>query len=73
MPLGWHLGADRYRAIAVRHQSGRLPLADHAIAFGPFRLVPARQLLLEADRPLPIGSRALEILIALVSSSPRAS
>src|SRR5689334_20354908 len=36
-----------------------------AITFGPFRLVPARQLLLKGDEPVPVGSRALEILIAL--------
>jgi predicted ATPase/DNA-binding winged helix-turn-helix (wHTH) protein len=37
-----------------------------AIWFGPFRLLPAQRLILEADKPLRIGSRALEILIALV-------
>jgi DNA-binding winged helix-turn-helix (wHTH) protein len=37
-----------------------------AILFGPFRLLPAQRLLLEGDRPVRIGSRALEILIALV-------
>jgi DNA-binding winged helix-turn-helix (wHTH) protein len=37
-----------------------------AILFGPFCLLPARRLLLEGDRPVRIGSRALEILIALV-------
>jgi DNA-binding winged helix-turn-helix (wHTH) protein len=39
---------------------------ERAISFGPFRLLPAQQLLLEADKPLRIGSRALDILIALV-------
>src|SRR5262245_58356674 len=37
-----------------------------AISFGPFRLLPAQQLLLEGESPIRIGSRALEILIALV-------
>lgn len=37
-----------------------------AVLFGPFCLLPARRLLLEGDRPVKIGSRALEILIALV-------
>jgi predicted ATPase/DNA-binding winged helix-turn-helix (wHTH) protein len=36
------------------------------ISFGPFRLLPAQRLLLEADKPVPLGSRALDILIALV-------
>jgi DNA-binding winged helix-turn-helix (wHTH) protein len=37
-----------------------------AILFGSFCLLPARRLLLEGDQPVRIGSRALEILIALV-------
>ncbi|MFZ5784242.1 MAG: ATP-binding protein [Pseudomonadota bacterium] len=36
------------------------------ITFGPFRLQPERQLLLEGEREVRIGSRALEILLALV-------
>jgi predicted ATPase/DNA-binding winged helix-turn-helix (wHTH) protein len=39
---------------------------EHTISFGPFHLLPAQRLLLEADKPLRTGSRALEILIALV-------
>jgi predicted ATPase/DNA-binding winged helix-turn-helix (wHTH) protein len=35
-------------------------------AFGPFHLIPAQRLLLEAGRPLRLGSRALDILITLV-------
>jgi DNA-binding winged helix-turn-helix (wHTH) protein len=40
--------------------------AEGAIGFGPFRLLPARRLLLEGDRPVRLGSRALDMLIALV-------
>jgi DNA-binding winged helix-turn-helix (wHTH) protein len=36
------------------------------VSFGPFRLLPAQFLLLEGDKPVPLGSRALEILIALL-------
>ena len=36
------------------------------LSFGPFRLVPTQFLLLEGDNPVPVGSRALEILIALL-------
>jgi len=39
---------------------------DSAIAFGPFHLFPAQQVLLEADKPVRLGSRALEILALLV-------
>ena len=36
------------------------------LSFGPFRLVPTQFLVLEGDKPVPLGSRALEILIALL-------
>ena len=39
---------------------------DGAIAFGRFQLFPAQQMLLEADKPVRLGSRALEILAVLV-------
>jgi len=35
---------------------------DKVISFGPFRLFPAQRLLLEGDRSLRLGSRALAIL-----------
>lgn len=37
-----------------------------SFAFGPFTLVPERQLLLRTDAPVRIGGRALDILTALV-------
>lgn len=40
--------------------------ATIGIAFGEFRLFPAQFLLLEDDKPVHLGSRALEILVALV-------
>ena len=36
------------------------------ISFGPFCLLPTQYLLLEGDRPVSLGSRALEILTALL-------
>jgi len=42
------------------------PASVAGVAFGPFCLFPSRQLLLEAGRPVRLGSRALLILIALV-------
>jgi DNA-binding winged helix-turn-helix (wHTH) protein len=36
------------------------------VSFGSFRLLPAQFLLLEGDKPVPLGSRALEILIVLL-------
>jgi len=46
--------------------SPTLPSVDDAITFGPFHLFPAQQLLLEVDKPVRLGSRAMEILGALV-------
>src|SRR6266481_3007156 len=40
--------------------------SERALAFGPFRLIPSQKLLLENDKPVRLGSRALELLIALV-------
>ncbi len=37
-----------------------------AISFGPFRLLAERRLLLEGDKPVRLGSRAFDILAALV-------
>ena len=42
------------------------PSASTEVAFGPFRLFPSQFLLLEGDKPVPLGSRALEILIVLL-------
>jgi predicted ATPase/DNA-binding winged helix-turn-helix (wHTH) protein len=44
------------------------PASDHGVSFGPFRLYPARKLLLEGDKPVRLGSRALDLLIALVEA-----
>jgi predicted ATPase/DNA-binding winged helix-turn-helix (wHTH) protein len=44
----------------------RRPLERREISFGAFRLVPSERLLLEGDTALRIGSRALDLLIALV-------
>ena len=38
----------------------------YAISFGPFRLLAEQRLLLEGDRPVRLGSRAFDILAALV-------
>ena len=36
------------------------------VSFGPFRLLPAQFLLLEGDKPVPLGSRAMHILNVLL-------
>ena len=40
-------------------------LAERMVSFGPFRLLPAQQLLLEDEIPVRLGSRALAVLTAL--------
>ena len=42
--------------------------ADYGIRFGPFCLLRDRHLLLESEKPVAIGARALEILIALLEA-----
>src|SRR5580700_8308032 len=39
---------------------------DESFVFGSFRLIPAQRMLLDDGKPLRLGSRALDILIALV-------
>jgi predicted ATPase/DNA-binding winged helix-turn-helix (wHTH) protein len=52
-----------------KHSCGRTEDIERQLLFGPFRLLPAQRLLLEGDRPIPMGSRALDILIALVENA----
>jgi DNA-binding winged helix-turn-helix (wHTH) protein len=42
------------------------PLAKIAFVFGPFRLMPSRQVLVRDNRPVKLGGRALDILYLLV-------
>ena len=39
--------------------------AEPELSFGPFRVLPARRLLLEDDKPVQISNRALDLLITL--------
>jgi DNA-binding winged helix-turn-helix (wHTH) protein len=50
----------------VVHQIDAGPDSERAICFGSFRLFPTQRLLLEGHKRLHLGSRALDILIALV-------
>jgi DNA-binding winged helix-turn-helix (wHTH) protein len=47
-------------------RTGPVAAALTEVSFGPFCLLPSQFLLLEGDKPVPLGSRALEILIALL-------
>jgi DNA-binding winged helix-turn-helix (wHTH) protein len=45
---------------------GIIALSVLVMSLGSFQLLPDQRLLLEGDRPLRVGSRALDILVALV-------
>jgi predicted ATPase/DNA-binding winged helix-turn-helix (wHTH) protein len=45
---------------------GLSSMNGRAISFGPFRLVAEQRMLLEGDKPVRLGSRAFDILAALV-------
>lgn len=67
-PAQFHRGQLRVRRV-VQSFDRRIEPAGAApteISFGSFRLLAAQFLLLEGDKPVPLGSRALEILIALL-------
>ena len=40
--------------------------AEALILFGPFRVLPKQRLLMQADKPVHLGSRAFDVLIALL-------
>jgi predicted ATPase/DNA-binding winged helix-turn-helix (wHTH) protein len=54
---------------AQQGTQGKMEQTEIVFAFGPFCLRAKRRLLLKRDHPVPIGSRALEILIALIERS----
>ena len=41
-------------------------LTGPVLTFGPFRLLPAERVLQDGERPVRVGSRALDILLALI-------
>lgn len=55
---------QRWHARSSEGRNGTSSAA--AIRFGAFCLLPTQRLLLEADQPISLGSRALDILIALI-------
>jgi DNA-binding winged helix-turn-helix (wHTH) protein len=60
-------GLDVRGAVQTPDTAKRFPEKRAAkVSFGPFCLFPTQFLLREGDKPVPLGSRALEILIALL-------
>jgi len=52
--------------VSDRAHTALLAAADRPIAFGRYRLFRRQRLLLDGEKPVRLGSRALDILIALV-------
>jgi len=52
---------NRERRLSERNESMR----EQAEALGPYLLLRSRKILLENNRSVPLGNRALDILIAL--------
>jgi DNA-binding winged helix-turn-helix (wHTH) protein len=69
-PLPWNESDASERNFepseAVPHSGSAAKTVEDWLAFGPFRLCPSQRLLFEGGRPLRLGSRAFEILIALL-------
>jgi DNA-binding winged helix-turn-helix (wHTH) protein len=61
-------GGDPRPSASTKEDDGKrlTPAFPDTFSFGPFRLLPRQHLLLQDDKPVSLGSRALEILIALV-------
>jgi DNA-binding winged helix-turn-helix (wHTH) protein len=57
------LDSDRPTVEKPAEPAGAAPIE---ISFGPFRLLPTQFLLLEGDKPVRLGSRALELLMVLL-------
>src|SRR5215471_15033490 len=55
-----------YESKALKDDS---PMDEEAFVFGAFRLLPAQRMLLEDGKPVHLGSRALDVLVALIQSA----
>lgn len=44
-------------------------LTEQAVLFGPYRVYPRQRLVMDADRPLRLSGRALDILLALLDNA----
>src|SRR5262249_3909984 len=60
------IGAILLRRARDACDEGLSAVADLGFVFGPFRLLPAQRMLLQDGKPLPLGSRAFDLLALLV-------
>jgi DNA-binding response OmpR family regulator len=59
--------SSAYQDLNSRQDTAEPPMG--AISFGPFRLIASQRLLLKEDKPVQLGGRALDILIALTAKA----
>ena len=57
------------RGRTTRMHDHRSPPLKDILSFGPFSLFAAERLLKRADEPVPLGGRALDVLIALAEQA----
>ena len=60
------LGKSRHEEVSAAEADHQISERTEAMCFGPFCLFPGRRLLLRSDKPVSIGSRAFDILTALL-------
>ena len=65
-PTKRHDHADSRAVNVLRSVDRAAAEAECTFLFGPFRLLPTQRLLFKGEQPIRLGSRALDILIALV-------
>ncbi len=56
---------EREQDVFSRSETLILPL-EQAVHFGPYRIYPGQRLVMEADQPLRLGRRAMDILLILL-------
>src|SRR3954454_23158784 len=64
--LSWRNNYWTSWALPIVPEQRATTSGEPAISFGPYRLLAAQRLLLEGDKPVRLGSRAFDILTALV-------
>jgi DNA-binding winged helix-turn-helix (wHTH) protein len=65
-PLYQHHPMARRRRPSPDYTPTTVSILPEHLVFGPFSFLPRQRLLLEEGEPVPVGSRALDILIALI-------
>ena len=62
-------GTEHEMSSSVGYQTNKVSSGYVEFSFGPFRLIPEQQLLVEDGKPVSVGARGLELLRVLVENS----